>query len=131
MRRIATEETFNIAELRELYQAFSAGSRETLDARVFGLQSSPESMVANDLVDLDTQRLQQMDACGFDMQLLSLTSPGVQLLRQGLVTEMARLVNDRLAEAISRHPARYAGLAAVAPQDGAKAVAEMERSVRV
>jgi 5-carboxyvanillate decarboxylase len=108
MRRIATEETFNIAELRELYQAFSAGSRETLDARVFGLQSSPESMVANDLVDLDTQRLQQMDACGFDMQLLSLTSPGVQLLRQGLVTEMARLVNDRLAEAISgiRHAMR-------------------------
>jgi 5-carboxyvanillate decarboxylase len=127
--RIATEEAFNIEELRELYRGFAAGSWETLDARVFGLQSSADSPVANALVDLDDQRLKQMDQCGVAMQLLSLTSPGVQLLRPGLAGEMAALVNDRLAEAIRRHPQRYCGLAAIAPQEGKRAVAEMERAI--
>jgi 5-carboxyvanillate decarboxylase len=104
--RIATEEAFNIEELRQLYSGFSAGTWDTLDARVFGLQSNAESPVANALVDVDRQRLEQMDQHGITMQLLSLTSPGVQLLRPGLAGEMAALVNDRLAEAIQRHPGR-------------------------
>jgi 5-carboxyvanillate decarboxylase len=128
--RIATEEAFFIAEIRELYRGFSAGSWDTLDARVFGLQSNPDSPVANALVDLDDVRLQLMDQSGVAMHLLSLTSPGVQLLRPGLASEMAMLVNDRLAEAIRRHPTRYGGLAALAPQDGRKAVDEMERAVK-
>jgi predicted TIM-barrel fold metal-dependent hydrolase len=43
---------------------------------------------------------------------------------------MAALANDRLAEAIRRHPGRYAGLATIAPQDPARAAAEMERAIR-
>jgi 5-carboxyvanillate decarboxylase len=128
--RIATEEAFTIEELRELYRGFSAGSWDTLDARVFGLQSNADSPVANALVDLDGQRLAQMDQHGITMQLLSLTSPGVQLLRPGLAGEMTALVNDRLTEAIRRHPSRYCGLAAVAPQEGKRAVDEMTRAIR-
>jgi 2,3-dihydroxybenzoate decarboxylase/5-carboxyvanillate decarboxylase len=127
--RIATEEAFNIPELRQLYNGFSAGSWDTLDARVFGLQSNAESPVANALVDVDDQRLAQMDQLGITMQVLSLTSPGVQLLRPGLAGEMAALANDRLAEAIRRHPGRYCGLAAVAPQEGKRAVDEMTRAI--
>jgi 5-carboxyvanillate decarboxylase len=128
--RIATEEAFNIEELREVYRGFIAGSWDTLDARVFGIQSNAESPVANALVDVDNQRLAQMDEHGITMQLLSLTSPGVQLLRPGLAGEMAMLVNDRLAETIRRHPTRYCGLAAVAPHEGKRAVDEMTRAIR-
>jgi 5-carboxyvanillate decarboxylase len=39
------------------------------------------------------------------------------------------LANDRLAEAIARHPDRFAGLAAFAPQDPAGAAKEMERAI--
>jgi 2,3-dihydroxybenzoate decarboxylase len=40
---------------------------------------------------------------------------------------MARLANDQLAEAVRRHPTRFAGLIAVAPQDPREAAKEIER----
>jgi 2,3-dihydroxybenzoate decarboxylase len=43
---------------------------------------------------------------------------------------IARASNDELAEAVRAHPDRYAGLAAVAPQDPSEAAKELERSVR-
>lgn len=46
----------------------------------------------------------------------------------GLGTELARLVNDRLAEAIRQHPDRFAGLAAVATQDPDNAAQEIKRA---
>jgi 5-carboxyvanillate decarboxylase len=42
---------------------------------------------------------------------------------------MAELANDKLAEAIARHPDRYAGLATFAPQDPARAADEMRRAI--
>ncbi|WP_158935596.1 amidohydrolase family protein [Burkholderia sp. S171] len=128
--RIATEEAFQTPALRELYREFSAGSWSTLDAKMFGVQNDEESPVANNLVDLDQQRLKLMDESGVAMHLLSLTAPGVQLLRAGVAPEFAKLANDYLADAIRRHPTRYCGLAAIAPQDPQKAVQEMERSIQ-
>jgi 2,3-dihydroxybenzoate decarboxylase/5-carboxyvanillate decarboxylase len=64
------------------------------------------------------------------VQLLLLTSPGVQIFDADTATEMAELANDRLAEAIARHPDRFAGLATFAPQDPARAAREMERAIR-
>ena len=45
-------------------------------------------------------------------------------------TALASLVNDRIAEAVRKHPARFAGLATLAPQDPKRAVAEMERAIQ-
>ena len=44
--------------------------------------------------------------------------------------ELAKISNDRLAAAIKRHPTRYAGLAAVAPQDPQAAALEVERAMQ-
>lgn len=74
-------------------------------------------------------RIVDMDANRVDVQLLLLTSPGVQIFDAETATEMAELANDRLAEAIARHPDRLAGLAAFAPQDPARAAREMERAI--
>ncbi|RYC70567.1 amidohydrolase [Spirosoma sordidisoli] len=81
------------------------------------------------LLDLDAGRLADMDANGVDMHLLSLGLPGVQMFEPDQAVGLARLANDRLAEAIRRHPTRFAGLACFAPQNPSEAAREMERSI--
>jgi 5-carboxyvanillate decarboxylase len=43
---------------------------------------------------------------------------------------LASSTNDQLAEAIRKHPTRFAGLAAIAPQDPKTAAKEMERATK-
>jgi 2,3-dihydroxybenzoate decarboxylase len=82
------------------------------------------------LVDFTEFRLPEMDACGVDMQVLSLTSPGVQMQPDPeIAVADARLANDFLASVISEHPGRFGGLAAVALQDPRQAAAELRRAV--
>ncbi|HEY5017737.1 MAG TPA: amidohydrolase family protein, partial [Streptosporangiaceae bacterium] len=78
---------------------------------------------------LTDERLRIMDEQGVSMQVLSLTAPGVQTLPASQAVPLAALVNDRLAEVIGRYPDRFAGLAAIAPQDPAAAAAEIGRAV--
>ena len=80
--------------------------------------------------DLDEERLRDMDSMGIDMQLLMLTAPGVQAFDPATGSALARDCNDRLAATIKRHPTRFDGLAAVAPQDPKGAAREAERAVR-
>ncbi|MGH8631674.1 MAG: amidohydrolase family protein [Burkholderiales bacterium] len=81
------------------------------------------------LLDLDAGRLADMDANGVDMHLLSLGIPGVQMFEPDTAVALARLSNDRLSEAVRRHPTRFAGLASFAPQDPPAAAKEMERAI--
>jgi len=83
------------------------------------------------LLDIDAGRLAVMDANGVDVHLLSLTTPGVQMFEPDKAVALARLANDRLIEAVRRHPTRFAGLASFAPQDVAAATKEMERAINV
>jgi len=79
--------------------------------------------------DLGEGRIRDMDAVGVDKQLLLLTAPGVQVFDADTGTALARSANDQLAEACRNHPARFAGLAAVAPQAPAVAALELERGM--
>jgi 2,3-dihydroxybenzoate decarboxylase/5-carboxyvanillate decarboxylase len=81
------------------------------------------------LLDIEDRRIKDMDANGVAMHVLSLTAPGVQMFDADTACEMATLANDRLAEVISRHPSRFAGLASFAPQSPRRAVREMERAI--
>ena len=90
----------------------------------------PFDRVLAKLLDLDTGRLEDMDATGIDVAVLSLTAPGVEQFPPALGSALAATINDTLAEAISRHPARFMGFAALAPRDVETAVAELERAVR-
>jgi 2,3-dihydroxybenzoate decarboxylase len=82
------------------------------------------------LVDLGEMRLKHMDERGVDMQVIGLTSPGVQVMPTEEATAFAAYANDVLADACRRHPTRFAGLAAVAPQDAKAAAKELERGVK-
>jgi 2,3-dihydroxybenzoate decarboxylase len=82
------------------------------------------------LVDFTDFRLPEMDRLGIDMQVLSLTSPGIQMqVDSAIAVADARKANDYLAAVISKHPQRFAGLAAVPLQDPPQAVAELHRAV--
>jgi 2,3-dihydroxybenzoate decarboxylase len=71
-----------------------------------------------------------MDAHGIDVQVLSLTVPGIQAdTDPAAAAANARLANDFLAEVVARHPDRFQGFAALPTQDPAAAVAELDRAV--
>ena len=63
------------------------------------------------LTDFATYRLPEMDRFGIDVQVLSLTAPGIQMQPETTVAiDDARIANDILAEVTHRYPGRFAGL---------------------
>ena len=134
-RRIATEEAFSIPEVANALREVSRAPGSTLDLMLVksiydAEPGNPRGNLRAQLLDLEDQRLRDMDANGVDVHLLSLTAPGVQMFDADTATELAALANDRLAETIARHPARFAGLASFAPQSPKRAAKEMERAIR-
>jgi len=81
------------------------------------------------LQDLGSLRLAHMDEYGIDRQLLLLTAPGVQVVRPGEGTPLAREANDIAAEACRNHPARFSACAAFDPRDVKGSVKEIERAM--
>ena len=82
------------------------------------------------LLDTGSNRLQDMDDAGIDIQVLSLTAPGIEQFDLKTGSALAKHANDTLAEVIRRHPDRFAGFAALPAKDPDAAVLELERSVR-
>jgi 2,3-dihydroxybenzoate decarboxylase len=72
-----------------------------------------------------------MDDAGIELAILSLNAPGVQrILDAGEALNVARKANERMAEAVAKHPRRYAALAALPMHDADAAAAELTRCVR-
>jgi hypothetical protein len=84
----------------------------------------------NELPDLGAGRLQDMDAAGITVQVLSEVGPAADLLDGTEGVAFARDVNDRLARAVSEHPTRFAGFAHLPLRTPEAAADELERSVR-
>jgi gamma-resorcylate decarboxylase len=76
-------------------------------------------------------RLRDMDRCGIECMVLSLTQPGIQSIPdRAIAVETAKRMNDDLAEHfLSAHPNRFAGFAAVALQDVSAAGDELQRAI--
>jgi 5-carboxyvanillate decarboxylase len=134
--RIATEEAWASREMLNLYRRMLA--ENTLDDPGFkslwgfylNSPSPRATAIIERLQDLGERRLQDMASSGIDKQILLLTSPGVQVFDAATAVSVAIATNDELAEAVRKHPDRYVGLAAVAPQNPKKAAEELERGVR-
>ena len=121
MRYIALEEAFSIPEL--------AGHQPPPWT---GLRMKTEIVRdwARRLPDFTEYRLPDMDEAGIDIQVLSLTVPGVQVdIDEKTARDDARLANDFLAGIVAQHPTRFRGFAALPMQDPKAAVAELERCV--
>jgi 2,3-dihydroxybenzoate decarboxylase/5-carboxyvanillate decarboxylase len=134
-RRIAVEEAFSIPEVADGLRDVVRAGGSSLDLLLLGTvyDAQPTSDYRGGLkprlLDVDDERIADMDRNGVDVQVLSLTAPGVQMFDADRASDLAVLANDRLAEAIARHPGRYAGLASFAPHAPERAVREMERAI--
>ncbi|MCB1005891.1 MAG: amidohydrolase [Acidimicrobiales bacterium] len=118
-RKIALEEAFTFAP-------FADDERKLTSS----LNPSWGAFVDGRIADLADLRLAEMDAAGIDVQVLSLTSPGIQTMPDAAdAVRVAREANDLVADAVRRHPDRFAAFAALACQDPDAAVAELERCV--
>ena len=84
--------------------------------------------IGAELMDIGATRLKYMDAAGIDVQVLSLTMPGAQAFGAVDAPAIARDANDRIQEAITAHPTRFAGFAALPTADPAAAAKELERT---
>ena len=81
------------------------------------------------LEDVGTRRIQEMDAAGIDVQVLSHVSPGTQRLNPEMAVRLARGANQRLHEAVSLHPHRLAAFATLPTPDPRGAADELEQAV--
>ena len=119
MRTIALEEHFVTPELA----AYGASSATIAPPDIW-------ERASRRLLDLTGERLATMDEAGLDMAVLSLNSPGIQAEPDpDTAVSAAARVNDRLAEVIAAHPARFSGFAALPLQDGDAAARELHRAV--
>jgi predicted TIM-barrel fold metal-dependent hydrolase len=82
------------------------------------------------LQDIGDKRIAEMDAAGIDMQVLSLNSPGVEQAEAAEQLSIAVESNDFLAEAVKKHPSRFAAFAILPTALPDKAAEELERRVR-
>ena len=125
---IATEEAFATKEIFAAGEKLANGGGTDPDTALWRMLSRNEEFKRR-LLDLGEERLRIMDDHGVAMQLLSLNSPGVQMFETDEAVALAADANDQMAAAIARNPARYCGLASVAPQDPARAAKEAERAI--
>jgi 2,3-dihydroxybenzoate decarboxylase len=130
-KRIATEEAWAPYDLLATYRKM-AESKSIEDPGFVALWArlGANAQLVARLADIGEGRLRDMDATGIGVQVLSLTSPGVQVFDAVTANKIASDTNDQVAEAIRKYPTRFAGLAAAAPQDPKAAAKEIERGVR-
>lgn len=80
-------------------------------------------------MDLGEERLKEMDNAGIAMQVLSVGGfPHLGALPD--VVSLNRVANDRLAEAVSQHPSRFAAFATLPWAQPDEAEKELERAVK-
>src|SRR5712692_622417 len=116
MKKITLEEHFISPEYAQHMRDLQSKGNASAPGSP-GMSKEMEAMLA----DLGEGRLAAMDACGIDMQALSLSSltfPSIQgETDTNQAISMALQANDYLAEQVHKHPDRYAGFAALPLQD--------------
>lgn len=115
--------------------AFMEGPGRDIKAQAEAARDHPRvaagfAKLVEGLRDIGEGRIAEMDAAGVDVAVLSLTSPGVEQLEASEAVALAREANDHLAEAVSRHPDRLAGFAALPTAAPEAAADELERTAR-
>jgi 2,3-dihydroxybenzoate decarboxylase len=122
VRKIATEEHFITQPLLDQLR-----ERKIVRAKDAGRAGDPA--IAATLLDLGERRIAEMDKAGIDMQVLSIGT-GLEDLDAPTATVLARDANDRLADAVKKHPDRFAAFASLGYEDAVASAKELERAVK-
>jgi len=128
-KRIATEEAWTFPDLvkAQLEYLESGDAPDDASLGMAGMFASMPKLQGM-LQDIGEGRIADMDEYGLDRQLLLLTSPGVQVVRESEGTALARQANDLAAESCNKWPDRFSALAAFDPRDVKGSVLELERA---
>ena len=126
MRVVAIEEHFSVPAVAKRISPEVTAKRGFAPRTVMPGKVSPLDL----LPDLGEQRIKSMDAAGVTMQVLSTSGPGADLVEGPDGVAMARELNDTLADAIKKHPTRFAGFAHLPVREPEASAKELERSVR-
>lgn len=124
MKIIALEEHLVTDEITRLNGAVEPRWRDA-SAEIM----PPGGDMAVRLPDLSDERIRLMDESGVDVQVLSLTTPGVQNLEPADARDAACRVNDLIAATVARRPDRFQGFATLPTPDPDAAARELERGV--
>ena len=109
--------------------AFMTGPGRGLKAHATDF-TGPRANLLDQLCDVGMERIAEMDAAGIDVQVLSLTSPGVEQLEATEAMAIARESNEFVADAVRKNPTRFAGFATIPTSAPDQAAGELERAVR-
>jgi uncharacterized protein len=82
-----------------------------------------------ELQDIGARRLASMDEAGIDMQVLSASAPGADLLDGDDGVELARAINNALSDAVRGNAKRFAAFAHLPMRSPGKAADELQRAV--
>ena len=86
--------------------------------------------IAEQLQDVGDKRIAEMDVAGVDMQVLSLNAPGVEQAETAEQLPVSVEANDVMADAVKKHPKRFAAFASLATAAPDKAAEELDRRMR-
>lgn len=123
MKLVGIEEHFVTADVLDASRALPH------DLRDLALEPAAEGETSRALLEVGEDRIAVMDQTGLDVQVLSLTTPGVQNLPDEQALALSHSSNDFLAEVVLRHPDRFQGLATLPTGVPEAAVAELRRAV--
>ncbi|MGI4804201.1 MAG: amidohydrolase family protein [Janthinobacterium lividum] len=120
MKLIAIEEHFLTSEIRNAWK--NTAEDDPTQNLHFG-------EIENRLDETGRTRLSLMDESGIDVQVLSLTTPGLHNLGTESIN-LAKQTNDFVASIVQNKPDRFQGFAALATPAPKEAAKELERAVK-
>ncbi len=123
MRTIGTEEHFVTDEVVTAWSRLASPTREESGTGV------PPGDMGERLREVGERRIAAMDEAGLDIQVISLTSPGLHNLPAEEARRLQVETNDHIAELVNAHPNRFQGFATLAMPAPAAAAQELVRAV--
>ena len=123
MRIVGLEEHF---ATRSVIDAWLERDRGRSDPAI---SASTLGVPAERLLDLAQDRLTAMNEAGVDVQVLSLTTPGLHDLPAEQALDLQRATNDLIAQTVRSQPDRFQGFATLATPAPGQAARELERAV--
>jgi predicted TIM-barrel fold metal-dependent hydrolase len=123
MKLIGLEEHFATKEVIDLWRQLPPDHQDV------ALGNSDRGDVERRLMDLAEERVGDMRETDFDVQVLSLTAPGLQNLEADAAVAIQGGVNDLIADTVRGKPDRYQGFATLATPEPEAAGRELERAV--
>ena len=122
MKIVALEEHMVTPEVVAAWSAVSLAPAD--DSMLFG-----SAFVGERLRELGEERARAVADTGVDVQVLSVTTPGVQNLEAAEATKLAQDANDLIGKTVREQPERYEGFATLPTPDPKEAARELRRAI--